>query len=130
MKMAALLFHKNPISARLRLLKFSDGGVIGPERPTGTGVVALQDQPTPHPGALVSALRDQFDIAASDLQAHASPVHWMDDVAIFAVECTATEPPQTLAEKLGGEWVDFTAVRTFASDDQNAARNLYTHVIG
>ncbi len=126
---AAVVFHKNPFSARLRLLRFADGGLIGPERPPGAASEEPPEGVVPaHPGDTCARLAAAFGQGAAGFKCHAPALVWVGDVAVFAVECTAFDPPGVLATQ--GEWIEFPQVRGLGSDDRTAARVLYARVVG
>lgn len=128
----ALVFHKNPISARLRLLRFADGGLIGPDPlPPGTAAADAPDAAvSPLPGPLAADLGRAFAVPAEAFSPLVPVLAWAGDVPVFAVECVAPEPPADLAAKAGGGWIDFLAVRTLPDFDRAAAHALYARLIG
>lgn len=126
---AVVVFHKNPLSARLRLLRFSGGGLIGPERPPGAASEAPPEGVVPtHPGDTCTKLAAAFGQAAAAFKCHAPALVWVGETPVFAVECTAFDPPAALTAQ--GDWIEFPQVRGLGPDDRTAARVLYGRVVG
>ena len=126
---AVVVFHKNPLSARLRLLRFTDGGLIGPDRPDGPVSEETPEGVVPtHPGETCVRLAVAFGQAPAAFKCHAPALVWFGDAPVFAVECTAFDPPEALAAK--GDWIEFPEVRSLGPDDRTAARALYGRVMG
>lgn len=126
---AVVVFHKNPLSARLRLLRFADGGLIGPDRPQGTAREHPPEGVVPtHPGDTCARLATAFGQAPAAFKCHAPALVWLGDAPVFAVECTAFDPPAALASR--GDWIEFPQVRGLGPDDRTAARALYGRVVG
>jgi len=128
----AVIFHKNPISARLRVLRFTNGGLFGPVRPQNISNLgqAVDTSPAPHPAAVVAELEALLSLDAEYLKPMAQPLLWLGELPVFGVECTTHEPSEALADAANADWIDFTAVRTLPLRDQDAARVLYTRMVG
>jgi len=128
---AVAVFHKNPVSARLRLLRFAGGGLLGPDDPPrGSEAGAVGEIAAPHPGALAAALSAAFGVPGAAFRPLAPELLRIGGVPVFAVECTAFDPPPEVAAAAGGAWIDFTAVRGLAPSDREVARALYARVVG
>ena len=129
---AVVVFHKNPLSARLRLLRFADGGLIGPDRPEGRASEESPDGavPAPHPGDTCTRLAALWGVAAGALACRAPALMWLGDAPVFAIECADREPSAELAAAAGGAWIEFPQVRRLGPDDQTAARLLYGRTVG
>lgn len=128
---AVAVFHKNPVSARLRLLRFAGGGLLGPDAPPrGEAAATGEEAAAPHPGALAAAVAAALGVPGESFRALAPALFSLGGEPVFALECTAFDPPQAVAAAAGGAWIDFTAVRGLAPGDQAVARALYARVVG
>ena len=61
---AVVVFHRNPMSARLRLLRFAGGGLIGPHRPNGpVSEVSPEGVVPTHPGETCAKLGEVLGLS-------------------------------------------------------------------
>lgn len=127
---AVAVFHKNPLSARLRLLRFAGGGLLGPDAPPQGETAAAGEAATPHPGGLAAAVAAALGVPGGSFRPLAPALFSLGGEPVFALECTAFDPPPEVAAAAGGAWIDFTAVRGLPPADQAVARALYARVVG
>lgn len=132
----AILFHKQPTSARLRFMRFSHDSVCAFEPIPHLAQAHANQQPNPvmHPATVVQRLEREFGFEAGSLhaeQGYRYSVEVPDEqIQILLVGIDSTDPPFEQAEKIGAEFIDLTQARGLPPLELDLLRGAYELVLG
>jgi hypothetical protein len=133
-----ILYHKQSTSARTRFLRFSHGGICGPEAlPAGATV----DDPggnaatlLTHPGMLLRTTETTLNLSrgslASDAGFHCRVNAGADSGDVYLAHFTSIDPPFEAADAAGAAFIDLTQARGLPSAELALLRLAYEHVLG
>ena len=133
----AILFHKQATSARLRFLRFDRGSVCAFESLPALSRVhgSTQDGVALHPAAAVRRLEAELGFETDSLRAcegyHFEVEVPGERIPVFLVEITSTDPPFSVAGKIGAQFIELTQARGgLPSVELELLRGAYELVLG
>jgi hypothetical protein len=133
---AAILFHKQRTSARLRFLRLAHGGVLAPACDTTEArVVTRPAQITAlHDAAVCRAWQDRLALPAAQLRVEREFRCALQTqgalLPVYLVEVTTIDPPLAAARAIGATFIELTAARGLPQVELELLRRAYELVLG
>lgn len=131
-----ILYHKTPTSGRTQFLKFSHGGVCGPEPLPFPAELMPQPEEntlTLHHAQLINNVADTLGLAQDLLEPETDFHEWVDvvggPVQVFLLKFKGMDPPFKLAQQFGGAFIELSAAQGIGSVELELLRSAYECVM-
>ena len=132
----AILFHKQPTSARLRFMRFAHDSVCAftPIPRLSQAHAGQQPNPVMHPTQVVQRLEQELGFEAGTLHAEEGYRYSVevpdDQIQILLVGIDSTDPPFEQAARIGAKFIDLTQARGLPDVELELLRGAYELVLG
>lgn len=136
MAFRAILFHKQPTSARLRFMRLAHGGVCapGPIPDLGRSRIGRPRGPAIHPAQVLRWLERELGFDVGSLRAEEGYRCAVDgpdgQIPVLLVGIDSVDPPFELAERIGAGFIDLTQARGLPALELELLRGAYEVVLG